>query len=152
MDGAKRDRLVWPGDIIISAPAAFVSTGSLDGTVNAIDSLFLLQQPNGQLPWAGVPFTGSGRFPFSFTYHLYTLLDVYLYYLYSGDIAYLTRYWSQYKLAISWSLGTIDNSGMANITSPNDWLRSGMGGHNVEVRRHNSPPYLLTLGLALTNS
>jgi hypothetical protein len=24
---------------------------------------------------------------------------------------------------------------LANVTSTNDWLRSGMGGHNVEVSR-----------------
>ena len=110
-----------------------VSTNSLDGIKNGIDSLFLLQAPDGQLPWAGVPFTSPGRFPFSFTYHLYTLLDVYYYYTYSGDLAFLKNYWSQYKLALQWSLGTIDSSGMANVTSSNDWLRSGMAGHNVEV-------------------
>ena len=134
MDGAKRDRLVWPGDVIISAPSIFVSTNSLDGIRNAIDSLFLLQQSDGRLPWAGVPFTRPNRFPFSFTYHLYTLLDLHLYYLYTGDVAYLKRYWSQYMVALSWSLATVDESRLANITSTNDWLRSGMGGHNVEVR------------------
>ncbi|KAH8585909.1 Six-hairpin glycosidase-like protein [Bisporella sp. PMI_857] len=133
MDGAKRDRLVWPGDIIISGPAVFVSTYSLDGIKNGIDSLFVLQQNDGRLPWAGTPFTGPGRFPFSFTYHLYTLLDVYYYYLYSGDLEYVRHYWTQYNLAISWSLATIDSSRMANVTSTNDWLRSGMGGHNIEA-------------------
>ena len=134
MDGAKGDRLVWPGDIIISAPSLFVSTGNLDSIRNAIDSLFPLQQPDGRLPWAGVPFTNPGRFPFSFTYHLYTLLDLYVYYIYSGDVMFVEKYWNQYKRAISWSLGTIDSSGLANVTSSNDWLRSGMGYHNVEVR------------------
>jgi hypothetical protein len=133
MDGAKRDRLVWPGDLIISAPSMFVSTNNLDGVKNGIDSLFLLQQPDGRLPWAGVPFTSPGNFPFSFTYHLYTLLDVHRYHLYTGDLDYLRRYWDQYKLALSWSVATIDGSGLANVASTNDWLRSGMGGHNVEV-------------------
>lgn len=150
-DGAKRDRLVWPGDIAISGPTmckswnqrlrniqpaddmAVVSTNSLDGIRNGIDSLFLLQQSDGRLPWAGVPFTSSGNFPFSFTYHLYTLLDLYYYFMFTGDTAYLTQYWDQYKLALDWSLGTIDGSQMANVTSSNDWLRSGMGGHNIEV-------------------
>lgn len=135
MDGAKRDRLVWPGDVVISAPSVFVSTNSLDGIKNGIDSLFILQQPDGRLPWAGTPFTSPGYFPFSFTYHLYTLLDLHLYYLYTGDIDYLTKYWTQYKKAIQWSIATVDSSGMANVTSSNDWLRSGMGGHNVEVSK-----------------
>jgi hypothetical protein len=129
IDGAKRDRLVWPGDIAISGPSIFVSTNSLDSIRNGIDALFTLQLPNGQLPWAGPP----SDFPFSFTYHLYTLLDLYYYVTYSGDTAYLTQYWDRYKAAMAWSVGTIDSSGMANVTSPYDWLRSGMGGHNIEV-------------------
>ncbi|KFZ03422.1 hypothetical protein V502_10960 [Pseudogymnoascus sp. VKM F-4520 (FW-2644)] len=133
IDGAKRDRLVWPGDIAISGPSIFVSTNSLDGTRNGIDSLFVLQDADGRLPWAGSPFTRPGRFSFSFTYHLYTLLDLYYYYLYTGDLAYLQSYWGQHKFALAWSLATIDSSGLANVTSTNDWLRSGMGGHNVEA-------------------
>ncbi|KAH9205284.1 Six-hairpin glycosidase-like protein, partial [Leptodontidium sp. 2 PMI_412] len=133
IDGAKRDRLVWPGDIAISGPSIFVSTNSLDGTRNGIDSLLALQAPDGRLPWAGSPFTSPDRFVFSFTYHLYTLLDLYYYYLYTGDLAYLQSYWTQYKSALAWSLATIDSSRLANVTSSNDWLRSGMGGHNVEA-------------------
>ncbi|PVH70331.1 glycoside hydrolase family 78 protein [Cadophora sp. DSE1049] len=133
IDGAKRDRLVWPGDIAISGPSIFVSTNSLDGTKNGIDSLFALQAPDGRLPWAGTPFTSPVRFLFSFTYHLYTLLDLYYYYMYTGDLAYLQSYWSRYKSALAWSLATIDSTGLANVTSSNDWLRSGMGGHNVEA-------------------
>ncbi|KAG8625479.1 hypothetical protein KVT40_007230 [Elsinoe batatas] len=132
-DGAKRDRLVWPRDIAISGPTMFVSTNSLDGIKNGIDSLFILQQSDGRLPWAGVPFTSPRRFPFSFTYHLYTLLDLYYYYIFTGDVDYVQQYWNQYKLAMNWSLSTIDTTNLANVTSTNDWLRSGMGGHNIEV-------------------
>lgn len=133
IDGSERDRLVWPGDIAISGPSIFVSTGSLDSIKNGIESIYLLQDAAGRLLWAGVPFTQPGTFQFSFTYYLYTLIDTYYYYTYSGDLAWLNKYWPQFKKALEWSLGTIDNSGMANVTSPNDWLRSGMGGHNVAV-------------------
>ncbi|KAK3658007.1 hypothetical protein LTR56_000785 [Elasticomyces elasticus] len=136
IDGAKRDRLVWPGDIFISGPSIFVSTNDLDGIRNGLDSLMILQnRTDGRLPWAGVPFTdlATGRFQFSFTYHLYTLIDLYDYYLFTGDLDYVRGYWDQYKFGLAWALGTIDASGMANVTSTNDWLRSGMGGHNVEA-------------------
>jgi hypothetical protein len=122
----------------------FVSTNSLDGIKNAIDSIFPLQQADGRLPWAGVGF----RFSFSFTYHHYTLLDLYAYYIFTGDADIVAKYWNQYKLAMAYSLGTVDASGMANVTSSNDWLRSGMGGHNVEVCRPGHPhleiPSMLT--------
>jgi hypothetical protein len=38
-----------------------------------------------------------------------------------------------YKEAISFSLSSIDSSGLMNVTSPSDWLRFGMGGHNIEA-------------------
>ncbi|CAL3972999.1 unnamed protein product [Diplocarpon coronariae] len=134
-DGAKRDRLVAPGDLVISGPSTMVSTNRLDGVRNAIDALFTLQQADGRLSWAGPPFARflGLDFVFSFTYHLLTLLDVYDYYLYSGDLDYLTSHWPQYKLALAWSLDTIDDSAMAYVSSPNDWLRRGMGGHNIEA-------------------
>jgi hypothetical protein len=34
---------------------------------------------------------------------------------------------------LNYSLSTIDDSGMANISYSNDWLRLGMGGHNIEA-------------------
>lgn len=74
-----------------------------------------------------------GEWAWSFTYHLYTLIDIYDYYIFTGDVAYLTKTWPQFKLALQYSLSTIDETGLANVTSSNDWLRFGMGGHNIEV-------------------
>ncbi|KAE8327042.1 Six-hairpin glycosidase [Aspergillus sergii] len=133
VDGAKRDRMVWPGDVVISAPSIFVSTNSLDGIKNAIDTLFLLQQTNGQLPYSGPLSTTSEKFRWSFTYHLHTLLNLYYYVTYTGDTEYLQSYWDRYKLALAYSIGTIDSSGLANVTSSRDWIRLGMGGHNIEA-------------------
>jgi hypothetical protein len=41
--------------------------------------------------------------------------------------------WDQWKLALGFSLSFIDDSGLMNVTSPSDWLRFGMGGHNIEA-------------------
>lgn len=79
------------------------------------------------LPYAGIGFAELQVT--SFTYHLYTLISLSYYFHYSGDISYAQKYWDQYKFAMSWSLGHIDNTGMMNVTSPADWLRVGMGGH-----------------------
>ncbi|KFX98985.1 hypothetical protein V490_02006 [Pseudogymnoascus sp. VKM F-3557] len=133
MDGAKRDRLVWPGDIAISGPSMFVSTNSLDGIKNGLAALFSMQEPSGRLPYNGIGYFLKGHFDYSFTYHLYTLLDLYDYYTYSGDMDYLKKYWNQYKLGLANTMALIDSTGMANVDSPNDWLRSGMGGHNGEA-------------------
>lgn len=53
VDGAKRDRTVWPGDYTVSLPSTFVSTGDLAGIRNGLDSLFLLQNASGAMPYAG---------------------------------------------------------------------------------------------------
>jgi hypothetical protein len=131
-DGAKRDRLVWPGDQAVAVPSMFVSTNDLNSVKNALDSLFVLQNSSGALPYAGVPFsTITGAF--SFTYHLYSLIGLYNYYLFTGDTSYLAEKWDQFKLALDYSLSFIDSSGLQNVTSSADWLRFGMGGHNIEA-------------------
>ncbi|KAI1852737.1 hypothetical protein JX266_002278 [Neoarthrinium moseri] len=141
VDGAKRDRLIWPGDIAISGPSLFVSTNSLVPIRNGIDALIRDQQSDGRLPYAGEPFNEfvgnmSGVpdiFLWSFTYHLHTLNDIYDYYLFTGDLEYLESVWDQFKLGMNYPLQFIDSSGLANVTSSSDWLRSGMGGHNIEA-------------------
>ena len=129
VDGAKRDRLVWPGDMHIAVPSIAVSYYDLITVANSLDSLFDLQNKSGQLPYAGRPFP----LIFSATYHLYSLIGVADYYLYSGDADYARGKWDQWKLGLNYSLSNIDDSGMMNVTSPNDWLRFGMGGHNIEA-------------------
>jgi Bacterial alpha-L-rhamnosidase 6 hairpin glycosidase domain len=144
VDGAKRDRLVWPGDIAISGPSTFVSTNDMDSIKNGLDSLLLLQNSSGALPYAGVPFEKLGL-GFSFTYHLYSLIDIHDYYLYTGNKAYLEKNWHAFKLGLNYSLSFIDSTGLQYVTTPNDWLRFGMGGHNIEA---NAILYY-TLGLGL---
>lgn len=144
VDGAKRDRLVWPGDIAISGPSTFVSTNDMDSIENGLNSLLLLQNSSGALPYAGVPFAKLGL-GFSFTYHLYSLIDIHDYYLYTGNTAYLEKNWQAFKLGLNFSLSFIDSTGLQHVTTPNDWLRFGMGGHNIEA---NAILYY-TLGLGL---
>ncbi|KAL1620160.1 hypothetical protein SLS54_006361 [Diplodia seriata] len=143
VDGAKRDRLVWAGDMAIAVPGVVASTNDLISVQNSLNSLFDIQnKTSGQLPYAGRPFT----FKLSHTYHLYTIIGVADYFLYSvrrrlcsnknydnGDMDYLQSTWSDIKLAMNFSLGFIDSSGMMNVTAPDDWLRFGMGGHNIEA-------------------
>lgn len=40
LDGAKRDRWVWIGDMGVAVPSAFVSTGDMDSTKNALRAIF----------------------------------------------------------------------------------------------------------------
>ncbi|KAI0451653.1 alpha-L-rhamnosidase [Xylaria acuta] len=53
VDGGKQNRVVWPGDIVISGLSIFVSTNSLEPIRNALGSLFICQEIDGRLPLAG---------------------------------------------------------------------------------------------------
>ena len=120
----------------------------MDTIQNGLDSLLILQASDGALPYCGVPF--NDVVTWSFTYHLYTLIDVYDYYLFTGNLTYLSTNWDRFKLALNYSLSFIDSSGMANVTSSNDWARSGMGAHNIEA--NSILYYTLNRGLELAST
>jgi hypothetical protein len=67
VDGAKRDRLVWAGDMSIAVPGVVVSTDDVISIENSLNSLFDVQNgTTGQLPYAGRPFPAI----LSATYHM----------------------------------------------------------------------------------
>lgn len=80
-DGAKRDRLAWPGDIAISLPAILVSTYDLISLQNSIDSFYALQNTTtGMLPYVALKMDdGLGEIS-SFTYHCYSLFAMHDFY------------------------------------------------------------------------
>lgn len=59
LDGAKRDRWVWIGDMGVAVPSASVSTGDLESTRNALLSIWENQTPSGLLPKAGPPYLAA---------------------------------------------------------------------------------------------
>lgn len=142
VDGAKRDKLIWPGDYGISVPGVFLSTNDAVTIKLSLEQLFADQNTTtGQLPYFAQPvltipesdFLTFGKTAWSFTYHLYSILGLNNYFIYSNDLPYLQQNWNRVVLALNYSLSTIDSTGLANVTSPNDWLRVGMGGHNIEA-------------------
>lgn len=130
-DGAKRDRMVWPGDMSIAVPGIAVSTHDMESVRNALEVIFDHQYSDGSLPYAGPPMGYGGEF--SDTYHLHTLLGTYNYVLYSGDVEWLAKHWQAYKVALGISIAKVDDVGLLHVTSTADWLRPGMSGHNLEA-------------------
>ncbi|OSD03796.1 glycoside hydrolase family 78 protein [Trametes coccinea BRFM310] len=129
VDGAKRDRAVWPGDMGIAVPTQFVSTNDLLPTRNALSTMFAAIDPvTGALPESGPPLSQLG----SDTYHAWTLIGTHNYYLYSGDSAWLQTVWANYTKAVAFLEGKVDSSGLMNVTGLRDWARLGGGGHNAE--------------------
>ncbi|CAD0107956.1 unnamed protein product [Aureobasidium uvarum] len=141
-DGPKRDKLIWPGDFAISVPGVFLSTDDAITVKLSLQQLFASQNTTtGALPWFAQPvyafpengFLNLGKVVFSFNYHLFTLLGLHNYWIYTGDDEYLQNNWNRFKLGLNYSLSFVDETGLANVTSSFDWLREGMGGHNIEA-------------------
>jgi hypothetical protein len=129
VDGAKRDRTVWPGDLGVSVPTEYASLGDLTPTRNALTTLYQHQAASGELPFAGpqVNFYGSD------TYHLWTLIGTANYYQYAHDRAWLDGEWAAYKRALAFSLAKVGPDGLMSVTGTADWARGGQGGENIEA-------------------
>ncbi|MET0401594.1 MAG: alpha-L-rhamnosidase, partial [Cystobacter sp.] len=141
VDGAKRDRTVWAGDLGISLPTQYVSTHDTRSTRNAISFLFQYQRPSGELQWGGAPFNLWG----STTYNMWTLYGTSTYYTYTGDKAWLDAIWPQYKLTMGFVLSQMGSTGLLSIPKPytEDWARKKPEGENIEA---NALLYAALLG------
>ena len=127
LDGAKRDRTVWPGDIGVSQLTVLVSTYDTESSQNTLNTLYQHQNSDGRLPFAGPPILFYG----SDTYHLWTLLATGDYFLFSADKTWLDNHWNQYKLAVQYSMSKIDANGVLNVDQPGDWGRTAQSAGEV---------------------
>ncbi|KAI2628854.1 glycoside hydrolase family 78 protein [Hypoxylon sp. NC1633] len=120
-DGAKRDRTVWPGDMGVAISAAFYSTGDIESVRNSLSTLYSHQAENGMLPFCGPPILCSN----SDTYHMWTMIGMYNYVLYSGDLDFIRDNWAKYLAAMNFVAGQLDSSlGLLDITGyTEDWGR-----------------------------
>ncbi|KAL1659383.1 glycoside hydrolase family 78 protein [Schizophyllum commune] len=130
VDGAKRDRTVWPGDMGIAGPSAFVALNQLEPVRNSLDEVFSLQNTTGGLPYSGPLISlGSGL---SDTYHAWSLIGAYNYWLHSGDTEWLEGKWEQYLAGVSFLADKVDaDVGLINATGDLDWGRLGGGGFSI---------------------
>lgn len=78
---------------------------------------------------AGPPLNFYGSDP----YHMSTMIAHHDYILQTNDVEFLTATWEQYKLAMSFLIQKIDQTGLFYCTGASDWGRSNQGGHNSEA-------------------
>ncbi|KAF7198560.1 hypothetical protein HII31_00299 [Pseudocercospora fuligena] len=156
VDGAKRDRAIWPGDLGISGPAAALAFGDagLLPWRNGLETLIHYQNTSsesyGEFPYAG-PDTNSFRSGLqSETYHAWTLITIYDYVMYSGDEAWLNKQWKNVVDGVDFILDRLDpDTGLHNQTQLNDWGRQGAGGYNSAL---NALDYHALVSLAKLNN
>ncbi|KAF2202924.1 Six-hairpin glycosidase [Delitschia confertaspora ATCC 74209] len=129
VDGAKRDRAVWPGDMGIAVPSTFVSTGDLESVKNALQVMYDYQNKDGSFPEAGPPLLQQN----SDTYHMWTMIGTYNYMLYTDDSPFVQKNWAKYQRAMTYVYNKVDNSGLLNQTGTRDWARWQTGFNNSEA-------------------
>ena len=136
VDGAKRDKAIWPGDMSISVPGVFLTVNDQITLKLSVGQLLAQQNPTtGQLPYVAAPLGDATPGTYSFTYHMYSLVALYNYFTYSGDMEFLNTNWYRFQFGLNYSLEAVQSSGLAYVpaNATADWLRVGMGAYNIEV-------------------
>lgn len=139
-DGAKRDRAVWPGDLGISFPTAFVSTNDMVSMRNALRTIYdhsrnTAEWINGvqwfeELPYAGPPLNLYS----SDTYHMWALLATSTYLKYSDDSDFATSIWGHYQTSLGYVLARLDGANLFSVGHGDDWESGGaISGESLEA-------------------
>jgi alpha-L-rhamnosidase len=127
LDGAKRDRAIWSGDINVEGPTVYYSTNNtayLKGALQLLGSYALSSGfAAGDLPpqnplHTGAPINGTTG-SYSASYSMYWLLGLGSYYLYTGDSAFVTQEWPAVQAELAWNATQLDSRGLF-ITSSGD--------------------------------
>jgi hypothetical protein len=114
----------------VSVPTAITTTGDLDASRNALNTLFIYQMSDGMLPYAGPPVSFFGG---SDTYHLWALLGVYNVAVHDSLRAdtWLRSVWDGFQRAVAASTAKVSaSSGLFVVDRAADWARGGQGGEN----------------------
>ncbi|EPQ59764.1 Six-hairpin glycosidase [Gloeophyllum trabeum ATCC 11539] len=147
VDGAKRDRTVWPGDMGISTHTQLVSTNDLIATRNSLLVMFSTQDATtGALNYSGPTINAQG----SDTYISWSLLGTHSYFLYTGDIGLVQTVWANYTKAVAFLSSQIDETGLLNVRADfsNDWGRVGGAGRNSAANALMYATYVAAAELA----
>ncbi|EAU36292.1 conserved hypothetical protein [Aspergillus terreus NIH2624] len=132
VDGAKRDRAVWPGDMGIAVPSSFVSVGDMESVKNALQVMYDTQNNStGAFDESGPPLSQKN----SDTYHMWTMIGTFNYVLYTNDTDFLLKNWNKYQKAMDYIYQKVDHSsGLLNVTGTRDWARWQQGFNNTEAQ------------------
>ncbi len=139
-DGAKRDRAIWSGDLMVSDPVALLSLGSNGAPYvsGSVDAFMDIQAADGRLTSA-VGFRGCGGFDYAVTYSHYSAMIAVQYYRYTGDTDYITGLLPNLEAATAYGASRLDENGLI-VTNDNDYWQTRQTG---EVTEYNLAYYEL---------
>jgi alpha-L-rhamnosidase len=158
LDGAKRDRAVWSGDLSVEGPTLFYSTNTSDYIRSSLELLGSWAGSNGYVSGDISPETAVNTGPppatvhggYSATYSMYFVRDLAVYYQYTADTGFVQKEWPVVANELAWSASQVDSNGLFATTSSDgkDWDYYD-GAKTGEVTEYNALYYQTLIDGAL---
>ena len=133
LDGAKRDRSIWTGDLIVQIPVLTTALGKVGAAYSKSSLQVLLdaQRDDGALP--GSPDFFSGIFPggyaffYSVNYSSFGVRAVVDYFRRTGDTAFAESALPALREAVAYNASFVDSDGLVVSNDPDYWQTTQTG-------------------------
>jgi alpha-L-rhamnosidase len=117
MDGAKRDRVVWSGDLGVEGPNVFVTTAADSYVRGSLQLLASYQEASGESGTNVPPTVPVGTFPesgdnYSTSYSMDEVDNVATYFLYTGDLRFVHSQWPMITRELTYNASLVDSRGL----------------------------------------
>jgi alpha-L-rhamnosidase len=128
MDGARRDRVVWSGDLGVEVPNVFYTTAASSFVRGSLALLGSYQVASGESGTNVDPTLPLGTFPqsgstYSASYSMDEVDNIATYYLYSGDLGFVRSEWPMITRELAYDASLVDSHGLLATDGSNgqDW-------------------------------
>ena len=138
LDGAKRDRMVWEGDLSVTGPTLYYTSDAAEYMKDSLRLLGSYQLTSGfvegvQSPDATIhtgtliPGTTAN---YSASYSMYWVVNLATYYHYTGDAAFVQQEWPAVQRELAWNATQVDAQGLfvTNSADGNNWHYTDLTG------------------------
>jgi alpha-L-rhamnosidase len=144
LDGGKRDRYPYTGDLAQSGLTVYYSNGASDYVKGSLRLLGGYQDSSGQVPGSLPPqmrpgLTAADNLPrnvyfYSLSYSIYFVIDLDYYYLYTGDQAFARQEWPVVEKDLAYLRGHTNSQHLVvtDFTNGNDWAVATLAGTVAE--------------------
>jgi len=128
MDGAKRDRVVWSGDLGVEVPNVLYTTRATDFVRGSLELLGSYQVADGESGTNVNPTVPLGTFPqsgstYSTVYSMDEVDNIATYYLYTGDLSFVRAEWPMITRELAYNQSLVDDRGLlvTDAADGQDW-------------------------------
>jgi hypothetical protein len=128
VDGAKRDRLIWNGDLAITGRITAVTTGDGQAMRNSLRSIANTQRADGYVSGCSPNGLGGPACQNYLEYHLWWLTAVEEYHLHTGDDAFVRELWPTFTRAMDYLESRQSTGGSEGTDQQNAAPRVPAGG------------------------